>query len=440
MSNFRNRDKKQGEAAPPPPNERVSTGNFKLNIDENLLATGPIDMPQDNKRNQTSFETVPLSRKIYYTEKEKKQEKKEHKKRNKLKARKNKRVFSLMWILMVLLVSFTFASYLITGSNDFFAIGRPEGNVEVVVPEGEITEKSLSEILVKARVINKAEFFELYCKFTADMDYFRAGVFKLRTNMDYEDIINTLQGSEAREEVTVTFPEGLTALEVADLLEENEVCGRKEFLEALNSDKFDRYEDIAEINNTNGRYFKLEGYLFPDTYRFYKKDSVESVIGKFLSNFEAKISDVSDIRKAVEESDMTLDEIVILASIIQREAADTKDMYLVSAVLNNRLEWGANYNVFTLGCDATMFYPYKTRDDIPAGTDSSTYGNYDTYEISGLPSGAICSPSEDAIRAALFPSEDGSAYLYFCHSSDGKAYYATNEYQHNENLYAAGLL
>ena len=113
------------------PQDNRNTGGFKLNIDERDLATGTIDLQERRTQPRPEFS----ANKTYLTEKERKAEKKAHKKRNRLKARKNRRVFSLVWICMVLLVSFTLGSYLITGSNDFFAIGRSEGNTEVTIPE-----------------------------------------------------------------------------------------------------------------------------------------------------------------------------------------------------------------------------------------------------------------------------------------------------------------
>lgn len=415
-----------------------TTGNFKLNIDERDLATGSIDLPERRKSQPVSYAEPPTNKKAYLTEQERKAEKKAHKKRDKLKARKNKRVFSLVWLCMVLLVSFTLASYLIGGSNDFFAVGRPEGTVEVVIPEG-VTEEQLAQILHEKGAISKTDFFTLYCKVTADMSFFEPGPYTVGTNLDYEDLINTLQGgNEVKEEVTVTFPEGLTALETAKLLEENEVCSAADFMEALNTGDFSNYDVIAQLGDTSGKYYKLEGYLFPDTYNFYKGEETDAVIGKMINNFEDKVSD--EILSMVQKSGMSLDQIVTLASIIQGEAANANDMFDVSAVLHNRLSFGADYGVFRLECDSTSYYPYKNAKEVPE-TDALSYGKYNTYEIEGLPAGAICNPGLDALLAAVKPSTDGDApyYLYFCHAADGTAYYATNVDEHEYNKQLAGI-
>ena len=341
---------------------------------------------------------------------------------------------------MVLLVSFTLASYLIKGSNDFFAVGRSQGTTSVTIPEN-VTLDDLTQILYEAGAIKEPEFFSLFCMVTVDddeMEYFQPGTYNLDTNLDYQAIISTLQGgNQTREEVRVTFPEGTTALEAAALLEENGVCSQEDFLAAINSTDFDSYEAIAPIAAITGKYYKLEGYLFPDTYDFYKGEEIDSVVGKLVNNFQNR---TADLQEDIAASGMTLDQVVTLASIIQREAANTQDMANVSAVLHNRLAFGAEYGIYRLQCDSTTFYPYKREEDVPA-SGALAYGNYDTYEVQGLPAGAICNPGLDAIEAALHPNTEGDApyYLYFCHASDGTAYYATNEADHQYNLQLAGL-
>ena len=420
-----------------PGGENRGTGNFKLNIDERDLATGTVDLPE--RRSQPPRPEYSAN-KAYLTEKERRAEKKAHKKRDKLKARKNRRVFALVWVCMVLLVSFTLASYLIQGSNDFFAANRTEGTTEVTIPEN-LTSKQLAQILYEAGAIKKPEFFNLYCSITVDeeeMEWFQPGVYQLETNMDYQDIISTLQGgNETKEVVTVTFPEGTTALEAAALLEENEVCSAEDFLTAIDSDDFDDYYGIDQITNGSSKYYKLEGYLFPDTYDFYKGEEIGSVVGKLLTNFKNRVSDLED---KIAASDMTLDEVIIMASIIQREAANVNDMGDVSAVLHNRLDFGGAYGIYRLECDSTTYYPYKRAEDVPE-TGALSYGDYDTYQIQGLPAGAICNPGLDAIEAALEPNTEGDAasYLYFCHAADGTAYYATNAEDHEYNKQLAGL-
>lgn len=413
-------------------------GGFQVNIDERNLAAERYES-QERRREQTS-RSEPARTGYYSAVGDSKEERRAHRKRNRVKARKNKRIFAIVWLCMVLLVAFTIASYLIGGAQDFFAVGRNEGTTEIVLPDT-VDSEELSQILYQRGAISKPEFFKLYADVTVDEDeweWFQKGVYEIGTNLDYEDIINRLQGgNESREEVRVTFPEGSNALEIGALLEENEVCTQEEFLAALNDIDFTNYDVIAALGSTAGKYYNVEGYLFPDTYDFWKGEELESVIGKMLNNFQSRISDTT--MALVRQSGYSLDEIVTMASIIQGEAADDSDMYLVSAVIHNRLQNGI-YGLYYLQCDSTIYYPYKNFAAVPE-SGSLDFGSYNTYVIEGLPDGAICNPGMDAIMAALNPSKEGDApyYLYFCHAADGTAYYATNEEDHNYNRWLAGL-
>ena len=435
--NNRPQQNKPQQGRPP---QGTGTSGFRVNIDERDLMTGSMELPRE-RRGQPAQYGEPLSgRKSALTNKELKAEKKAHKTRNRVKARKNKRVFSIMWLCMVLLLSFTLSSYLIGGSNDFFGANRKPGKVDITLPEGEMTELELADILHEAGAISKPEFFSLYCKIKEDMDEFPRGLHtQIDTDMDYEALINVLQwGDDDTEVVQVVFPEGSTALQIANLLEENEVCTAQEFLDELNNGDYTNYEEVSALDGT-GRYYKLEGYLFPDTYDFYKGEELDSVVGKFLHNFQRKMDD--KLREKVASSGMTMDQVVILASIIQAEAASTSDMFNVSAVLHNRMEFGAEHGIMNLECDSTSFYPYKNGKEMEELGNTLSHGAYDTYTFSGLPAGAICNPGVDALNAALKPNTGGDAagYLYFCHSDDGVAYYASTAEEHEYNKQLAGL-
>lgn len=357
-------------------------------------------------------------------------DKKEHKRRDKIKRRKNRHVFSVMWVLMVVLLSLTISKYLISGSNDFFGVNRVHETVTVEIPEN-VTIDQLTDILYSKQVINKPEFFRLYCNLTTDVDLFREGTFQIETDMDYEGIINYLQSEGELETVEVTFYEGMNVLQMAQLLEENGVCTADEFTDAINNNDFSDYWCVKDIDTTEGTYYKLEGYLFPNQYQFYANgaEDLDSIIGKMLNSFEDNLEN-EDLVDAIKKSGYSYREIITLASIIQAEAKDVDDMYMISAVLHNRLESGSYYDIHTLGCDSTSYYPYRTKEDVPADIRDTFKSTYDTYVIEGLPAGPICNPGLDAIKAALNPSPDGAYYYYFGHHSDGTPYYSTTLEEH----------
>ena len=384
----------------------------------------PADILDDNRDNNP-----------YNNDKKDKRARKEHKKRDKIKAHKNRRVFRVVWVFMVVLLALTLGGYLSSGANDFLAANREEGTTTVEVPDN-VTSSELADLLYKAGAIEKPEFFNIYCTITTKMEYFSAGTFNLDTNMDYEAIINTLQAGDSsdQETVEVTFQEGMTVREIAAKLEENGVCSADDFLEACNSDDYDTYDMIGSITNASDRYYKLEGYLFPDTYTFYKNEDIESVVGKFLYNYQTRVT--SDIVEDINNSDYTMDQIITIASIIQAEAANTEDMYMISQIIRNRLENPSYEDINVLGMDSTVYYPYDSADDAPADFVS----NYNTYNIAGLPAGAICNPGIDAIKAAVRPNTSkAGSYYYFCHSADGTPYYAETAWEHQNNLAEAGL-
>lgn len=138
--------------------------------------------------------------------------------------------------------------------------------------------------------------------------------------------------------VRVTFPEGLTSVEIAEKLEENGVCSAADFMEAVKN--FDAVKDsygcLASVKNAGERAFALEGYVFPDTYDFYRGESASYALSRFLSNANRKLTDERAAR--AKELGYTMDEIVTLASIIQEEAGDPNEMPKVAAVMHNRLK------------------------------------------------------------------------------------------------------
>lgn len=375
--------------------------------------------------------------------KKKKQEKKERKNKNK----HNRRLFRVMWIISVVIIGSMAGMFLITGLNDMLAINRTDSStVKIEIPQNPDID-FIATTLESNGIIDEPSYFKMFAALTKSTDDFSQGTYEIRKNMDYEAIINFLLSSSNRTDtVLVTITEGENAVEIADTLIKNGALSDKDkFLETLNSDKFDKdFDFIAAINNGTSRYYKLEGYLYPDTYEFYVNEDPEKIIYKFLNNYESKINEKQEVDgydkkttvlKMVESSSThyTLDEAMIVASIIQAEAADKEDMYYVSSILYNRLHADADVGVSNLGLDSTKYYPYRTAADVPESEGGTKYvSKYDTYSNQGLPAGEICSPGMDAIIAALNPYS--TDYYFFCHDSDGKAYYASTLSQQEANL------
>ncbi|MBR0112694.1 MAG: endolytic transglycosylase MltG [Clostridia bacterium] len=232
--------------------------------------------------------------------------------------------------------------------------------------------------------------------------------------------------------VRVTFPEGFTVSQIAQRLEENGVCSAAEFTGAVNdTENLEKYG--IEIDSPSERAFLLEGYLFPDTYDFYIGEKVSSVIRKFVVNFNSQITE--EMRTRAAELGYSLDEIIAIASIIQEEADVLSEMPRVSAVLHNRL---ASPEFPKLQCDACTFY---LRDSVRPYISESDYERYlqtySTYNCTGLPEGPITNPGIEAVKAALYPSDDN--YYFFVTDANNTYYYAETYSEHLENCKIAGI-
>lgn len=232
--------------------------------------------------------------------------------------------------------------------------------------------------------------------------------------------------------VMVTFPEGSTVSQIAQKLEASGVCSAAEFMaQAENPLNIEGFS--FSIPNSEERAFLLEGYIFPDTYEFYRGESAESAIKRFLKNMQSKLT--QDIVDRCDELGFTVDEMLTLASIIQEEAGDPAEMLKVSSVLHNRL----NSSSFPkLQCDVATAY---LREYVKPYKDEVRYAQlielYNTYHCEGLPAGPISNIGMEAINAALWPSE--TEYYFFVTDSEGVYHYAETWEEHQENCDMAGL-
>lgn len=367
----------------------------------------------------------------------------------------NKFFFRVVWFVLLCLISALIARYILTGINDMLAIGRDSSPMQVEIPEGAGLD-DVANILKEHGLINEKEFFKLYAVMTKSSKNFVSGSYELNTSMDYQSLLNHIQNqSNIKDIIDITFTEGMNILEMADVLAKNDICSKEEFLECCKSNNFDSsFAFLKSIDNPTERIYKLEGYLFPDTYKFYLGEDAESVISKMLSNYKRRVLQKTEIgsygskmsiKEITEKNGMSLETALNIASLIQAEAADKDDMYKVSSVIHNRLatlkNGGKNsFGEFTMNylrVDATVYYPYRNKSSVPKNISSSFVGMYNTYNIQGLPPGPICNPGLDALLAAINPAQ--TDYFYYCHSKNGDAFYAKTNEVHMANLRKAGL-
>jgi len=225
--------------------------------------------------------------------------------------------------------------------------------------------------------------------------------------------------------VTVTFHEGITVLEAAELLEKKGVCSAADFEEVCKTIP-EGYDKLLSGTTTENRIFALEGYIFPDTYEFYKGEDASSVVTRFLDNMDSKLTD--DMYEQAESMGfVSMDQLITFASVIQAEASDADEMPNVAGVFYNRLVDAANFPY--LGSDVTRQYidtkmkDYITESGLDYDALFASYNTNDGYDnkTQGLPTGPICNPGLDAIQAALNPAT--TEYYYFFTDPDGGYHY-----------------
>ena len=248
-------------------------------------------------------------------------------------------------------------------------------------------------------------------------------------NVDVQEPENPAGGSGQRETVRVTITEGMTLTQIFKKLEANGVCSFDDLMKTAESYDYSYYPLIA-ARPSNTRAFKLEGYLFPNTYDFYKNEKPQDAIGRFLRVGEKYIT--SQYRAKARAMGYSMDQILTVASIIEKEGANPNEVRKIAAVIYNRLEAGMQ-----LQMDSGIYYIERSVKPYISGDVNRYNSLYNMYKCKGLPAGPICNPGARTINAALDPADVN--YLYFCHDSSAKYYYADTYEEHLENLKKAGI-
>lgn len=234
--------------------------------------------------------------------------------------------------------------------------------------------------------------------------------------------------------VRVMLREGLTVPEMADVLEENGVCAAADFITAVQTVDYP-YNFLKDLPD-DGRAYRLEGYLFPDTYDFYVDSNAAMVVNKLLANFQRR---TQELLPQIEEMGWTMDEAVIFASMIQGEADTTANMAKVSRVLHNRLAPDSGFKHLQL-CSTRDYVNHLPQD---AGLDlEALKQGYNTYYREGMPVGAINNPGLDALKAALNPSEDATikqCYYFATDYKTGITYFSKTYKEHQAVIQKYGI-
>ena len=362
-------------------------------------------------------------------------------KKRRQKPRTNPLLAFILWVVIVAASSTIFAGVGWLLADDFAALTKAYKEVNFEVSEDwidhvetneegkEVTYYDMKKVagaLEEEGLVKYGWFFRLFCKFYHAERKVTQGTFALNTNMDYMALVRNMRSrGGAAVTVDVAIPEGYTVSQIIDLLVENEV-GTKEALTET-AGNYDFGDDYPFLNSDlKGNISRLEGYLFPDTYNFYEGGRPELVFNAMLSNFNTKVYGNEDLAPLFAESEYDLDEIITIASLIEKET-DGGDRDKISSVIYNRLHNEGETN-YLLQIDAALVYAAGrtiTQDDY-ANLDSP----YNLYTNQGLPPTPIANPGNASIRAALQPAE--TDYYFYVLGGDGKHVFSETLAQHNQ--------
>ena len=333
-------------------------------------------------------------------------------------------------IVLALLLSIRLTSVI----NDILGFGRSTDSVTFTISEEDMTTNKIIGQLDRKGLIKHSVECKVFIILTDSMrseDYTKASYLKgdyvLSKNMGIEKMLLQCMNIQRQETVEVSVPEGYNVVQIGEALEKNKVCSQEDFLKACSKTDYD-FDFLQNIDNADSRFAALEGYLYPDTYEFYVGQDAESVVKKMLSNFQSKWTDEYEAR--AEEINMTMDQVLTMASIVQKEDSKASNMAYISSVFYNRLN---SSNFPTLQSDATVNYVKEYIKPHVTETEYNTYLDlYSTYNCKGLPVGAICNPGNDAIKAVLWP--ETTSYYFFAHDDDGNIYLARTANEQNANV------
>jgi UPF0755 protein len=305
-----------------------------------------------------------------------------------------------------------FTSYTVNSAKQH---GDEQKTIELTIENGSSV-RDIASLLQNSGVIDNNMQFIYLCKKNGKGDNFQPGEHTFNNYMDFNAVCTELEsGGLSEEQVTVTITEGMWLKEIAALMEEKGLCTADEFIEACNSRDYD-YDFVADIPDRDNL---LEGYLFPDTYNFSTDMTAHDIVNKMLSRFN-DVFDVS-LKGAASMHNLSVDEAVIMASLIESEAKYPEDRAKISSVMYNRIEQGMK-----LQMDASVLYALGERKSRVLYADLEVADEHNTYYVSGLPVGPIGNAGAACLEAAVNPADTDYIYYVVENQETGEHYFTNN--------------
>ena len=335
---------------------------------------------------------------------------------------------TVVWLALIVAIGVTAGRMLWLCAADVLAFGRPDQVVTITVYESDDMDAIIDK-LHNNGLIRYKSLFRFYADISDAEEDIKPGIYDLNTRYDYHALVNFMSPKSSRSVVEVTIPEGYTCRQIFQLLEENRVCTALDVANYAATGELDDYWFLegVERGDTNC----LEGYLFPDTYEFYKNSSPREALQKMLNNFDNRFDE--EMRSRIDSlnaeltKDYTVREIVIVASLIERESAAPAESAKVAGVIYNRLfHWGDTPAY--LNIDASIVY---AQGGEARTIDTSLDSPYNTYTNVGLTPGPIANPGLSSLRAALNP-ESHSYYFYVLNPNTGMHQFSETQAEHNK--------
>ena len=362
------------------------------------------------------------------------------------KPKQKGRALKIVLVILVLLI-------LAAGATALFAYneingngGKPGAEVTVSIPQGSSV-ASIANQLKEAGVIRSSYLFRWYVGYKGAAGKLQYGDFTLQTGAySYDGLIAALSEYAKADTVRLTFPEGISAIAIARKMEEAGLCTAEEFLNEANTGDFSEYAFWQYVpDDAPDRFMKCEGYLFPDTYEFLAEDTVYNYVATFYAHFDKQFT--AEMYRELEAQDLSLSEVITLASFVQEEAGNDQDSN-VAQVFRNRLAEDSPYPKLQSNTSSYVQSDednnylwnwvapwYGGWDKIPENIRAA----YDTYTCTGLPAGPISNPGLAAIQAALAPQPDDEVKdcYFFVTDLAGHYYYAPTYAEHQVNCQKA---
>ena len=359
-------------------------------------------------------------------------------------------VSTVIWIVLCVAIGVSMGRLIWICAADILAFGRPNQDVSITISASDDVD-SVADTLYEAGLIKYRSLFKVYCQL-AEAEVggkISTGTFTLNTQYDYHALVGGMSSTSSfRETKSVTIPEGYTCAQIFERLEEYGICTVKELEAYCEESEFSSYWFLEGIEK--GHKYCLEGFLFPDTYEFYIGSTAQQVFIKFLNSFDkqfteemrtqletlnetlaAKYKKNGLSQNYIDEHKLTVKEVIIIASMIEKETSFSGESPTIASVIYNRLTNPSNYP--KLNIDATVVYALGGKTDLTT-EDLQVDSPYNTYLYEGLPPGPISNPGAYSLKAALNPADTKYYFYALDYSSEARAHAFFKTYKEHQNF------